>query len=268
MLLGEPPATQADIHFRLFGFPVRVHPFFWIVALILGMGGIGGGDADPTQTLIWVVVVFVSILVHELGHAFMQRRYGGHPWITLYAMGGLAACNDCDRSPRSQVTISAAGPAAGFLLALATLGALRLTGHQAGLLLPGGTIDLDQLQIYQAHRLPLLVVDAYWQPLHNHFSNVIVQDLLAINILWGVLNLLPIYPLDGGHISRELLTLGSNPRAGIVRSLWLSVSTAAIVALFGLMRGSIFMALMFGYLAYLNYRSIQAYEGYGTGHGG
>ena len=112
-MLGEPPPTPADLHFRLFGFPIRVHPFFWVVILILGMGGLGGGQADPVETLIWVAVAFISILVHELGHAVLQRRYGGHPWITLYGMGGLSSCDDCDRSPVSQILISAAGPVAG-----------------------------------------------------------------------------------------------------------------------------------------------------------
>src|SRR4051794_41088064 len=96
MLLGEPAPTQGDLHFRLFGFPVRVHPFFWLTTVIFGMGG---GPADPQRTLVWVGIVFVSILAHELGHATMQRFYGGHPWITLYGLGGLASCNDCSRSP-------------------------------------------------------------------------------------------------------------------------------------------------------------------------
>ena len=51
MFLGEPPATQADLHFRLFGFPVRVHPYFWVVTLLMGLGG---GPADPQKTMIWV----------------------------------------------------------------------------------------------------------------------------------------------------------------------------------------------------------------------
>ena len=64
-----------------------------------------------------------------MGHAFLQRYYGGHPWITLYSFGGLASCNDCDRSPRSQILISLAGPVAGFLLAGLVIVVLRLTGH-------------------------------------------------------------------------------------------------------------------------------------------
>src|SRR3954464_9130641 len=91
MFLGEPPASQADLHFRVFGFPVRVHPLFWIVSLLMGLGS---GPADPQRTLVWVAVVFVSVLLHELGHGSVQKFYGGHPWITLYSFGGLASCND------------------------------------------------------------------------------------------------------------------------------------------------------------------------------
>jgi Zn-dependent protease len=231
MILGEPPPTPADLHFRLFGFPIRVHPFFWIVILILGMGGFGGGKADPVETLIWVAVAFVSILVHELGHAVLQRRYGGHPWITLYGMGGLSSCDDCDRSPWSQILISAAGPTAGFLLA-------------------GGIL--------------LLIYSRLLEPMASPAVNIAIVYLLWINIWWGLINLLPIYPLDGGRIARELFTIKGNVRQGVVRSLWLSVVAAAVFGVFGLViLESLYMALIFGYLAYVNYRTIQAYQNYG-----
>jgi stage IV sporulation protein FB len=126
MLLYEPPPTQADVHFRLFGFPVRVSPWFWVMALLLG---VSGGPADPVETLLWVGVVFFSILVHELGHAFAQQSYGGHPRITLHGFGGLAICEDCDRSPRSQILISLAGPLAGFCLAGLVILILALSRH-------------------------------------------------------------------------------------------------------------------------------------------
>ena len=92
--------------------------------------GLGGPRARRRlEFLIWVAVVFVSILVHELGHAFTQRHFGGHPWITLHALGGLASCDDCDRRPSSQILISLAGPAAGFLLAAVIVMILAATGH-------------------------------------------------------------------------------------------------------------------------------------------
>jgi Zn-dependent protease len=242
MFLAEPPPSQADLHFRVFGIPVRVHPWFWIVALLLGISG--SGPADPLATLEWVGVVFFSILIHELGHASLQRRFGGSPRITLYSLGGLASCDDCDRSPRSQILISIAGPMAGFLFAAALLAAIRLAGHRVEFGRIPGLIGLF---------LPA------WEPFESPLANRLIFDLLYVNIFWGLVNLLPIYPLDGGHVARELFTL-TNARRGIVQSLWLSVIAAGVMAAFGLSRNSILVTFMFGYLAYASYQTLRAYE--------
>jgi Zn-dependent protease len=258
MLLGEPAPSQADLHFRLFGIPVRVHPFFWVVSLLLGLGG--GGPADPIDTLIWVGVVFVSILVHELGHAFTQRYFGGNPWITLYSFGGLASCNDCDRSPRSQILILLAGPGGGFLLAAFVVLLMKLTGHQIGFAWSENRVSLESLGLASAWIQPLGLFAVYFEPVASRPMNYVVGDLLQVNILWGLINLLPIYPLDGGQIARELFTLG-NPRAGIVRSLQLSVGTAALVAAYALLNQQFFTCLMCAFLAYGSFQALQSYRG-------
>jgi Zn-dependent protease len=238
MLLGEPSPTQADIHFRLLGIPVRVHPFFWVTTVFLGMGS---KEADPADILVWVAVVFVSILVHEFGHATMQRMYGGHPRITLYGLGGLAACDDCDRSPGRQILILLAGPGAGFLLAGIVVLALKASGHFGGFVLD-------------------------WVPVRWHLFDpayaivdLVIWDLLFANIAWGLVNLLPVYPLDGGQIARELFTL-RNPRAGIIQSLQLSIGVAVLVALYALSRSSIYTCAMFGILAYNNFQTLRMYR--------
>ena len=69
--LCEPGHTRFDWCFRLFGTDVRVHPFFWIAILLLG-----GDQGDPWLTVYWVVIVFVSILVHEFGHVIAMRWAG------------------------------------------------------------------------------------------------------------------------------------------------------------------------------------------------
>src|SRR5207244_13618606 len=131
-----------------FGILVRVHPFFWVATLFLGMAG---KTADPVNTLIWVAVVFVSILVHEFGHATLQRAFGGHPWITLYSFGGLASCNDCGRSPGRQITILLAGPFAGFLFAAVILLATKTAGYDIGFALRN---QIDEFVI-ERHALPV-----------------------------------------------------------------------------------------------------------------
>jgi Zn-dependent protease len=251
MLLAEPPPTQADIHFRLAGIPIRVHPFFWLVTLVMGLGG--SGDTRPEELLTWILVVFISVVVHELGHAFLQRRFGGRPWITLHGIGGMASCDDCDDRPRSQILIALAGPAAGFLLAALIFVVIRLTGRAAGWTVssirPAGFIDYS-----------LLGGLLFFEPFGSTIANNFILNMLWVNIVWGLVNLLPVYPLDGGRVAREVLTL-RHPRRGIIWSYQLSMAAGAAMAVYGLFAWqSLFVAVMFGYLAYSSYQALQAYQ--------
>ena len=255
MLLAEPPPTQGDIHFRLGDTPVRIHPFFWLTTLILGLGGIGQQQTPPLQLLAWVIAVLLSIVVHEFGHAIVQRRYGGHPRIILYGLGGLAVCGDCDRSSKAQIQISLAGPMAGFILAAAILLLARLLGHQGGLSLADPN-EINELGLYP---LQILGVTFFWKLFESPFINMLIFNMLWVNVLWGFVNLLPIYPLDGGQVSRELCML-SHPQKGIILSLQISMLCAGAMVFIGLGWGSIFVALFFGYLAYSSYRNMEAYK--------
>jgi len=188
-MLGEPERTQGDLNFSLLGIPVRIHPFFWLVSVLLGPYKSG-----LAQVVNWVLAVFVAILVHELGHAMVMRAYGFRPWITLYGLGGLASYDYGEAYRRRgsptlrQIFISAAGPGAGFLLAVLLVGSLLLAGH---------TI---LYAVGAPYGLSLGTPDLILRPQVTEFIN----NLLFICIAWGLLNLLPIYPLDGGQISREV----------------------------------------------------------------
>ena len=88
-----------------------------------------------------------------------------------------------------------------------------------------------------------------------------VAFLLTINIFWGIFNLLPIYPLDGGQVSRELCTLVMRPDRGIVVSLWISIICCALAA--GLMwvwTHSIWNLVLMGALGVNNYQTLEAYR--------
>lgn len=244
MFLVEPTPTQADLHFRLGGIPVRVHPFFWLTTLLLS------GLGSPADVFTWIVAVFVSILVHELGHALLQIYFGGRSKIVLYGMGGLAIGERVDYSPWRQILISLAGPAAGFLIALLLYGLLLALGVYTRVVLLMGFV-------------PMVVNEE----LASQFADRLVRDLFWINIMWGVLNLLPIYPLDGGQVSRELFTMALAPHRGIIASLWLSAITAAGVAAYFLSQnggdfslGGLWPVIMFGLLGYSSYQTLQAYQ--------
>jgi Zn-dependent protease len=208
----------------------------------------GSKDADPKEILVWVAVVFVSILVHEFGHATMQRWFGGHPWVTLYGLGGLASCDDCDRSPMRQIVILLAGPGAGFLFAGIIAVALKASGHF-------GHFVLDWVPI----RWHLFDQAYYVENGRPAIVDLVIWDLLYVNIAWGLVNLLPVYPLDGGQITRELFSL-RNPRAGIIYSLQLSAGVAVLFALYALSKNSIYTCAMFGILAYNNFQTLRMYR--------
>ncbi len=250
-MLAEPPPTQGDVHFSILGIPVRVHPFFWIITLIIALRG---DSAPPAEVFSWIVAVFVSILIHELGHAFLQRRYGGHPRIVLHGMGGLAICGDCDRSTRSQILISFAGPGVGFLFAAILAMLVVSTGHHLGL-----ATDLSQPLSFKPSGLKILGVWLLWESFVSPHVNEMLSNLFFINILWGAVNLLPIYPLDGGHISRELCLL-RHPREGMILSLRISMFAAIGMAIVGLSWQSFLVVLMFGYFAYSSYKTLEAYR--------
>ena len=231
MFLNEPPPSRGEILFVLFGFPVRVHPFFWLVTLFLGYQ-----SRDLRTLLACVAAIFVAILVHELGHAAVMRAYGLRPAITLHGLGGVTSDRGSGQFlPRlyafEQILISAAGPAAGFLLAAAVCGVLAAFGRPVSLALgmPYG-IRMD------------------FEPFANNpLLTDFVQFLLFVSVIWGLVNLLPVYPLDGGQIAREAF-LAINPRGGVRQSLLVSLWTAAAMAVLGLTRHDWYVAALFGVL--------------------
>ena len=256
MILAEPAPSQGDLHFHLLGIPVRVHPFFWVISLLIGLQG----DPMPAKVVLWVVAMFVSILIHELGHALVQRYFGGQPRIVLHGMGGLAICGDCDRSPRSQILISLAGPAAGFAFAVILLIGVNLAGHQLRCDFWGHFFGSKVGDLEQIDGISILGVTYFWDLFRSPLVNHVLKDFLWINILWGAVNLLPIYPLDGGQVTRELCLVG-NPREGMILSLRISMIAAIVMALFGLVAWqSLFVAIMFGYFAFSSYKTMEAYR--------
>lgn len=242
MLLIEPPPTRYDLHFTFFGVPVRVHPWFWLISLLLG----ASPGVSPKYVLIWMLAVFVSILIHEFGHAVAIRYYGWRPRIILYSCGGLAAYEPTYRNRWAQIVVSFAGPLAGFVLAGAVIAAIRLSGHEVTF-----------------HRSFFSPVDFEWYASLN--LNFLIHDLLYLNIFWGLINLLPIFPLDGGKIAQEAM-VHFNPRDGLRQSLIISMVTAILIAVLLFARSrSWFPLLLFGSLAANNYQMLQAYGG---GYGG
>lgn len=242
MLGGGQSQTPYDLNFAIFNIPVRVHPFFWIAIAILG-----AGNRDLFGIVSWVSAAFVGVLLHELGHALTMTWFGFYPSITLYGLGGYTEFGVMRRpyagrlAPPANILITAAGPAAGF--AAAAVLTLLLTGLRF------------QPVVFVGPPIGVMVVlrEVVISPWFTEFLN----DLFFVLIAWGVLNLIPVLPLDGGRIARELLGW-NNPALGAYRAATLSFVVGGAMAALAVFSGNWFLAILFGYLAYINYAGLTA----------
>jgi stage IV sporulation protein FB len=261
MLFLEPTESAWDLRWRMFGIPVRVHPMFWLVTLIMGSNTLKMG---VEFLLLWIACVFVSILIHELGHVVMGMVFGTRGHIVLYGFGGLAVGSNQLDKRWQRMAVSLAGPMAGFLFLGAVFAVLwlRNPGYfpvyveflKADLGLP-----FAAQEALQGAAGPIDI------PHPMEFFTVL--QLIFINMLWGLVNLLPVWPLDGGQISRDACE-GVSPPSGLKVSLGISLVTAGLLALHSVMAmndrpllplrfGSMYSALLFGLLALQSFQLLQ-----------
>lgn len=245
MLLADPMRTPYDWNFRLFGFPVRVSPWFWLGSLLLTGGG---GRSGGVGILVCILATFLSILIHELGHAFAFRYFGKAARIVLYQFGGIAIADQdiswggarALRDPRSGIVISVAGPALQMACGLFLFAFIGAWGFRMA--------------------PPLSIMDR-WFPSGNRFLpsqelDLFVQVFCWISVNWALLNLLPVFPLDGGQIARNLFLMFGGYQA-IRNSIVVSLITAGVVALWAFQHDSRYMGIMFMMLAYSSYQLLQ-----------
>jgi len=162
----------------------------------------------------------VRILVHELGHAAALRGWGVPSRIVLHVMGGVTTHEAKLPTRWSRIAVSLAGPAAGMVL----LG------------------------------LPAVLVDAAW-PAPEPWDDVLYL-VVWVNLGWALVNLLPVLPLDGGHVAHELLDAGTRGR-GEVPARWLSVLTAAAAGAWAVANGFVFGAVFAGFFVLDNLQALR-----------
>ncbi len=201
---------------NLFRIPIRIEPSFLFLTMMLGLSG-GGGIESMVS---WVVAVFIAVLVHELGHALVARAFGYAPWVSLHGMGGTTYFQNSNRKTTvwHEIAITLAGPGAGFLLGVVVLGIYAF-------------VPMDVA--------PGLVM--------------LVHDLMQCTFVWGVLNLLPMLPLDGGHVTRYLCLkyLPASPRLPWI----ITVVVGTLSAATALYAGQLWWAVLSGFFVF---RAVQA----------
>ncbi|WP_422926822.1 site-2 protease family protein [Singulisphaera sp. PoT] len=244
-MLGAAEPTPYDLRFRLFNIPVRVHPLFWLVMAILA-----SGNSDLRLICLFIGCAFVSILVHEFGHGLMATFFGfrAHE-IVLYGMGGYCQCEIERQSPKERLAVLFMGPGAGFLLLAAMFLLARVLlgiSFIDDVNLVRMVLGLEQNRIFSVAfgELPQLTKLTY-------------LTMIQINLMWGLLNLLPIWPLDGGRITEVLLNLVDR-RKGTRWAHVVSLLTAGILAVIFFRFQETFMGIWFLYFGFVNYQILQS----------
>ncbi len=211
-----PPYRWCVFTFPLFGVPVSIHFSFLLVALF-GLGAYSGWEIAA-----WTAAVFMAVLLHESGHAFTARAFGGvSVSITLFALGGYTSwASPRTIGPGRQFLISAAGSAVGIAAGLVVIGLGR-----------SGSLDT----------VPDLVI-------------TFLESFVWAGLVWGILNWVPILPLDGGHMLQHALEMFSPARAaGIARVVSVIAGIAAVGAAF--YYGQTFLAIFVGMITLMGLRS-------------
>jgi Zn-dependent protease len=206
--------VQGGLQFTLAGIPVKVEWFFFIVAALFGFGY----SYDPTLFLGWVVIMFLAILFHEMGHAFMYRRFGVQPSIVIHGFGGLTYGRSLPVG--RDLLVSLAGPFVGILIGLPLL--------------------------YVRMNVPIRD-DRVW---------ALLGMGIFTNLAWAILNLLPLMPLDGGNATNSFLSLVL--RRDMTRfTRVLSMITGSGLALLALQYRMLYPAFLAGYFVFMNYQALQ-----------
>ncbi len=208
-----------DLHlFNIGDIPVRVSLWYGLLLLYWFRGG-----EDAKGTLLWAIVVTVSILVHELGHALVARHYRLRPSILLHGLGGLCYHDRAARN-RDDALIIAAGPGAGLLL-----GALTWTLVWLG---------------------PPILTGSEW------FYSVASMSLY-VNIGWSLVNLLPIWPLDGGQLYRLFLLRLLKPARAEQITHYTALVLLAIAFIIATRTGSTLLVMLALWTAWSNITALR-----------
>jgi Zn-dependent protease len=201
--------------FQILGFSVIVAPWFWLTAAFLGGGISAQTFQDLWDVALVMMVIFVSILVHELGHALMSRKFGDFPHIELHAMGGTTYMRSNHYDRKQSILVTAAGPAAGLTLAFCCWLALYFFDSSLAGTVVGG----------------------------------VLRTAFVINLIWTIFNLFPVLPMDGGQILRDIL---GPQRLSWTYSI--SLVSAALLAIWAIMNNWVFAAVFLAFMAYNSWK--------------
>jgi len=183
---------------KVAGTVVRIHlTFLLFLAWIFAASYASGGSATAWDSLLFMVLLFLCVLLHEFGHIFTARAFGVQtPYVTLLPIGGVAQLERIPEEPGQEFLIAIAGPLVNVAITL-----LLIIGF-------GADLQMNAASSVDNTAIPL------------------VNRLAAVNLFLALFNLIPAFPMDGGRVLRALLA----SRFGYVRATGIAASIGQFVA--------------------------------------
>jgi Zn-dependent protease len=207
--------------FALLGIPVRLHFTFVLLGAFLVLADLGQESSGPFA--LYLLGLFASVLLHELGHAAAASLAGIRTLeIVMFPIGGLSRLERRLR-PHQEFWITLAGPAVNLALAAILFAVLRFTRQAI-------SIDLTDLL--------------------RPSGGAVLQRLAFANLLLAALNLMPAFPMDGGRILRALLTLVRPEEEATRTAAWIGRMLAISMGLYGLWFSEL-MLVFFAFFVWL-----------------
>ena len=200
--------------------PLKISPAFFVTAGLIGFLN----SYNFMWTLVWVGIIFVSVLFHELGHAITARFFGQRVRIELIAFGGLTIPEGPKLKPWKEFSVILMGPLFGFML---------FVGASILLQFPYGT----------------------------PFIRSVLEKFRYVNLFWTFVNLLPILPLDGGQLVRVVLEAIFGPKALRV-SLYISFFFSAVLAVAAFLIGVFLIGAIFLIFAFQSIEGLRRFQNY------
>jgi stage IV sporulation protein FB len=196
-----------------------IHPLFWLFAALLGYlwSGTWAG------TLLWILVILVSVTIHELGHALTGLAFRQKVHIQLTMFGGATSRSGPRLALWKEFILTLNGPIAGYLLAAAAYGLLWAV-----------------------------------KPASPTWAAILTW-VLFINLFWSTVNLFPVLPLDGGHLLRIVLEAIFGAK-GTAYALLIGVVLGGLITIFAFVVGWILAGAVFFLLTFESIRGWMAYR--------
>lgn len=207
------PGTLGSV--EVLGIPVRFHFTFWLIVVWLIVIG-SRGQQSAAGTTLYILSIFGSVLLHELGHAIIARRYKINTLeIVMLPIGGLARLERPPRA-REEFWVAIAGPAVNLLIGAAIFAAMLLGGKT-------------------------------WTPetwMTQPSDSNLAERIAIANLFLAGFNLIPAFPMDGGRILRSLLARWRPEHEATRTAARVGMAMAAVMGLYGLLAGNFFLVFI------------------------